>query len=151
MHIQKITALHDMPIELLLTADPSEESIHHYLARGEVYAAMENGLTIGVCVLLPTRPLTLEIINIAVEQEWQNKGVGKRLLEAAHTIAKEEGYHTLEVGTGNSSIGQLAFYQKAGFRIVGVDQNYFTRHYKEPIFEKGIQCIEMIRLSKEIS
>jgi ribosomal protein S18 acetylase RimI-like enzyme len=58
--------------------------------------------------------------------------------------------HTLEVGTGNSSIGQLALYQKCGFRITGIDYNYFIRHYDEPIFENGIPCRDMIRLAIDL-
>lgn len=53
--------------------------------------------------------------------------------------AKLHNFKTIEVGTGNSSIGQLALYQKCGFRITGVDRDFFIRHYIEEIFESGIQ------------
>lgn len=56
------------------------------------------------------------------------------------------GFETVEIGTGNSSIDQLAFYQKCGFRIAAIDPDFFIRHYPEPIFENGIQCRDMIRL-----
>lgn len=50
----------------------------------------------------------------------------------------------LELCTGNSSMGQLVLYQKSGFRIVGVNVDYFVRNYKELIFENGIQYRDMI-------
>ena len=50
------------------------------------------------------------------------------------------------IGTGNSSISQLALYQKMGFRIAGVDVDFFTRNYPEEIIENGIHCRDMIRL-----
>ncbi|RIO99278.1 GNAT family N-acetyltransferase, partial [Staphylococcus gallinarum] len=52
--------------------------------------------------------------------------------------------------TGNSSIGQLAFYQKAGFRIVAVEMNYFVNNYEDPIYENGILCRDLIRLVKKL-
>ena len=64
--------------------------------------------------------------------------------------AKDQGFQTLEVGTGNSSIAQLAFYQKCGFRITGVDRDFFTEHYEEELSENGILCRDMIRLSKSL-
>lgn len=57
---------------------------------------------------------------------------------------------TLVVGTGNSSFDQLALYQKCGFRMKGIIEDYFIEHYEEPIFENGIQCRDMIRLSLKI-
>lgn len=65
-------------------------------------------------------------------------------------VAKSKGYKTIEVGTGNSSVGQLALYQKCGFRIIGVDMDFFIKHYPELIFENGIQCRDMIRLSQDL-
>ncbi|MOA10270.1 putative N-acetyltransferase YvbK [compost metagenome] len=64
--------------------------------------------------------------------------------------AKQLGFKTIEIGTGNSSIGQLALYQKCGFRITGVDRDFFIRHYDEEIFENGIQVVDMIRLSQDL-
>jgi len=105
---------------------------------------------IGVHVLLPTRPHTIEIVNIAVDEKSQGSGVGKILLQHAIETAKAMGYTTIEIGTGNSSLGQLDLYQKCGFRIVGVDRNFFLRHYEEDIIENGIRCTDMIRLSQDI-
>lgn len=86
-------------------------------------------------------------MNIAVTDEKQGKGIGKRLVRFAIEKARKKGFKTIEIGTGNSSIGQLALYQKCGFRIVGIDMDFFVRHYSEEIFENGIQCRDMVRLS----
>lgn len=56
----------------------------------------------------------------------------------------------MEIGTGNSSIAPLILCQKCGFRITGIDRDFFIRHYSEEIFENGIQCKDMIRLSKDL-
>lgn len=138
------------PMGLLLTADPSEHIINSYLKRGSCYVAELEQEIVGVYVLLPTRPETVELVNIAVKEELQGKGLGKRLISKAVQTAKQEGYKTIEVGTGNSSIGQLALYQKCGFRITTVDGDFFIKHYPESIYENGIQCRDMIRLSQDL-
>lgn len=137
-------------MELLLTADPSRESVDDYLKRGDCYIAETGQQTVGVYVLLPTRPEMVELVNVAVVEAHQGKGIGKQLVEDAIQKSKDCGYRTIEVGTGNSSIGQLALYQKCGFRMTGIDRNYFLRHYREEIFENGIQCKDMIRLSQDL-
>ncbi|REN20672.1 GNAT family N-acetyltransferase, partial [Mycobacterium tuberculosis] len=78
-------------------------------------------------VLLETRVGTWEIMNIGVSDELRGRGVGTALLRKASALAAERGANRLEVGTGNSSLRELAFYQRFGFRIVGVDTDFFVR------------------------
>ena len=150
MNIRELEKQERLPIELLLLADPSESIVEEYVKKGDCFIAESEKQVIGVYVLLPTRPKTVELVNVAVAKEQQGKGIGKRLVTDAIRVAKTKGYKTIEIGTGNSSIGQLALYQKCGFRIVAVDFDFFTKHYKEEIFENGIPCRDMIRLSKEL-
>ena len=150
MQIRRLKADEKPPIDLLLLADPSIENIQEYLKRGECFIADMNNQIIGVSILLPTRPGTIELINIAVTEEHQGKGIGRQLVLNAIHNARINGYKTMELGTGNSSIGQLYLYQKCGFRIVGVDIDYFVRHYSADIYENGLQCRDMIRLSQDL-
>ncbi|MCM3721085.1 GNAT family N-acetyltransferase [Solibacillus isronensis] len=150
MEIKRLEKQEKVPLELLLLADPSKIIVEDYVAKGECFIAENEEQTIGVYVLLPTRPQTVEIVNVAVAEDHQGKGIGKLLVSHAIRIAKTQGYKTIEIGTANSSIGQLALYQKCGFRIVSVDHNYFIKHYSEEIYENGIQCIDMIRLSQDL-
>ncbi|WP_100403839.1 GNAT family N-acetyltransferase [Bacillus sp. FJAT-42315] len=150
MRIRKLTPKDELPIELLLLADPSEKLVKEYVSRGECFVAEIGQKKVGVYVLLPTRPETVELVNIAVAESEHGKGIGKQLVKDAIEQAKAQGYKTIEVGTGNSSIEQLALYQKCGFRIIGIDQDFFIRHYSEEIFENGIQCRDMVRLSQDL-
>ncbi len=150
MEIRNLHSGEAPPMELLLLADPSRKLVEEYLSRGETYVAVEDHRTVGVYVLLPTRPDTVELVNVAVAEELHGRGIGKSLVRHAVRTAKERGYRTLEVGTGNAGIGQLALYQKCGFRIVGVDFDFFTRHYEEEIYENGIHCRDMIRMSQDL-
>lgn len=150
MFIRKLNTDEEPPINLLLLADPSRVIVEEYLQRGECYVAESDAQIIGVYVLLATRPETVELVNIAITENQHGKGFGKQLVINAIDVAKSRGYRTIEVGTGNSSIGQLALYQKCGFRITSVENDFFIRHYCEEIFENGIQCRDMVRLSQDL-
>ncbi|WP_088838805.1 N-acetyltransferase [Listeria sp. ILCC792] len=143
--MRKITE--NYPYALLYDADPSKEIVADYLARGECYGLFEHEQLIGTIVLLKTRPKTIEIMNIAILEEKRGLGYGKNLITQAINIAQKYGARTIELGTGNSSVSQLALYQKCGFRMTHIEKDYFTKHYPEPIFENGIECRDMIRLS----
>jgi ribosomal protein S18 acetylase RimI-like enzyme len=150
MNIRKLNKGEEPPMELLLLADPSKVIVEEYVNRGECFVAESEQQIVGVYVLLPTRPETVELVNLSVAYNQQGKGIGKQLVLDAIQTAKSIGYKTIEIGTGNSSIGQLALYQKCGFRIIGVDLDFFIRHYPEEIFENGIQCRDMVRLSQDL-
>jgi GNAT superfamily N-acetyltransferase len=150
MKIRPLSQNEQPPMHLLLLADPSEKLVNEYIQRGQCFVAEMDQRIVGIYVLLPTRPETVELVNIAVDENEQGKGMSKQLVLHAIENAKQQGYKTMEIGTGNSSIGQLALYQKCGFRITGVDRDFFVKHYPEPIFENGIQCRDMIRLSIDL-
>ncbi|WP_340372126.1 GNAT family N-acetyltransferase [Peribacillus sp. FSL E2-0218] len=150
MDIRKLNKEEKPPMEMLLLADPSKDIVEEYVNRGECFVAESEHQIVGVYVLLPTRPETVELVNVAVIEEQQGIGLGKRLVLDAIQVAKAKGYKTIEIGTGNSGIGQLALYQKCGFRIIGVDMDFFIKHYQEEIFENGIQCRDMLRLSQDL-
>lgn len=150
MEIRMIHETEDLPMELLLLADPSERLVKEYVARGQCYIMEQDGRIIGTYVLIPTRPETVELVNVAVDEELHGKGYGKQLVLHAIESARLNHYKTIEIGTGNSSVVQLALYQKCGFRMTHIDKDFFIRHYDEPIFENGIQCIDMVRLSQDL-
>ncbi|MFN3232079.1 MAG: GNAT family N-acetyltransferase [Alphaproteobacteria bacterium] len=134
------------PWPLLLDADPSRELVERYLAKGETYVLNWDRKIIGVIVLYPLGGTAWEIKNIAVAEGYQGQGFGKKLLAFAIQTARAKGAKTLRIGTGNSSFDQLALYQKAGFRIIGIDRGFFTRHPYEPMEENGIAVTDMVML-----
>lgn len=146
MKIRKLQLQETPPYTLLLLADPSRVLIEAYLQQGDCYVCEENDEIIGTYVIVKLNDETTEIKNVAVREDMQGRGIGKKLLLDALRTAKANGSSTVEIGTGNSSIGQLALYQKCGFRISGVVKDFFVNQYEERIFENGIQCRDMIRL-----
>lgn len=148
--IRQLKSHESPPMSLLLLADPSEKRVLDYLRRGYCYVAESDSSLAGVYVLLPTRPDTVELVNVAVEASLQNQGIGKQLVRHAVETARKLGFRTIEVGTGSTGMAQLALYQKCGFRMTGIDRDFFVRHYEEEIYENGMRLYDMVRLSQDL-
>ena len=135
-----------LPLALLLEADPHLPHVQAYLTDGHCYLAERDGVAVGVYVLQARSPGTLELMNIAVDPSCQAQGIGTQLLQHALHCTKQLGATRLEVATG--SFGhQLTFYQRAGLRVYAVEPDYFLQHYPEPLFEKGLQHRDRLRLA----
>ena len=65
--IEKLSKKDEIPYDLLNVADPSIESVKDYTNRGDCYVAYKDSSIIGIYVLIKTRPLTIELVNISVE------------------------------------------------------------------------------------
>ncbi|AKO92622.1 GNAT family N-acetyltransferase [Priestia filamentosa] len=147
MIIRRIHREETPPFSLLLLADPSQEKVKEHLEKGVCFVAEEDKKIIGAYILEEKNEKSIELVNIAVKEHLHGKGIGKKLIQHVLQSTKEQGYEIIEVGTGNSSINQLAFYQKCGFRMTGIERNFFLENYKEPLFENGIRCQDMVRLT----
>jgi len=136
--------------KLFLNADPSKKVINSYLGRAHKFELTSGKDLLGVLALINTRPETMEIVNIAVDESHQNHGLGEKMLLFAINWATENHYHTIEIGTGSTSFAQLYLYQKCGFRVVNIDRDFFVDNYDEPIIENNLILRDMIRLKKEL-
>jgi ribosomal protein S18 acetylase RimI-like enzyme len=136
----------DAPIELLLLADPSEEKIRSYLSGSKCFVASCGVAVVGACVVQSRGAETYELMSIAVSTGRQKAGYGTALLQWVIEFYRRKGARQLEVGTGTFGY-QLAFYQRHGFRVTGIDHDFFVKNYPEPIFEDGIQLFDMLRLT----
>lgn len=147
LHIEQV-ASSEMSMDLLLEADPYEAKVHEYLADGLCFVAKVGSGLVGVYVLQWQARTTLELMNIAVQPRRQGEGIGAKMLRHAIETARQLGAKRLEVGTGTFGY-QLAFYQKAGFRVFAVDRDFFLHAYPQPVWENGIQHKDMLRLAIE--
>lgn len=146
MRFRQLQAHESLPMDLLLEADPSESLVRAYCESGWCMIGEQEDSVVGVYVLLALSETTVEIKNIAVSENSRGQGYGRQLIQHALGEAAQRGFEVVEIGTGNSSFGQLALYQKCGFRMHAIDFDFFRRNYPEPIFENGIECRDMIRL-----
>ncbi|MCC6396898.1 MAG: GNAT family N-acetyltransferase [Bacteroidetes bacterium] len=137
-------------MELLLLADPSEDKIRSYLPGSQCFIASLGAIVVGACVVQPRGPGTHELMSIAVHPDYQKSGYGTALLKWVIDFFRNTGARQLEVGTGTFGY-QLAFYRRHGFRVTSIDHDFFVKNYPEPIFENGIQLVDMLRLTLRYS
>lgn len=147
MEIREIKEEKKRYMELLFLADEQENMIEKYLDRGMMFV-LDDGEVQAECVVTDEGGGILEIKNIAVAPESQRKGYGRCLIQFIERRYKA-GFHTLQVGTGESPL-TLSFYQKCGFVKSHRVKNFFTENYNHPIIECGIQLVDMIYLKKEL-
>ncbi|MBM7694735.1 ribosomal protein S18 acetylase RimI-like enzyme [Peribacillus deserti] len=133
--------------EYLLLADEDESIVNEYLFEGEMFAIYFNESLAGTVLFVFHPGETVELKNIALLPEDRGKGIGKEIIRSFLEQYKEKGFKKMKVGTANSSISNIAFYQKSGFRLAGIEKNFFLR-YGEEIFEDGIQAVDMILFEK---
>ena len=145
IHFKEISG-DSIPINLLFLADPLEAKIKCYLRDATCFGAFDNNDLVGACVTNFNIAGELELFNIATLSSFQRKGVGSKLLELVINKSAIRNVNKLVLGTGTFG-HQLAFYQRAGFRVEAVVKDFFTDNYDEPIYENGIKHHDMLRLT----
>lgn len=147
MEIKEVKNNKKQYLSLLLLADEQENMVDRYIEKGTMYVLDNHGIK-AECVVTDEGNGILEIKNIATVPAYQRKGYGKILLDFIATKYKGK-YSVLQVGTGDSPL-TIPFYKKCGFTYSHTIKNFFTDHYDLPIYEEGIQLIDMIYLQKKL-
>ena len=147
MEIREVTENKKRYLSLLLLADEQENMIDRYLQRGTMYVLDDGGIR-GECVVTDEGNGILEIKSLATEPDCHGKGYGRALIEfvAEHYAGQ---YSVLQVGTGDSPL-TVPFYEKCGFVRSHRIENFFTDNYDHPIYECGVQLVDMVYLRRTL-
>ena len=147
MRIEKITNNKKQYLDLLLSADEQEDMIDRYLENGDMFALYDDDLK-TVCVVVAIDKETCELKNIATYNKYQGKGYAKTLIKFVSDYYKNN-YKTMLVGTGDTPT-ILSFYKSCGFEKFHFIKNFFIDNYDLPMFEDGIQLVDMVYLKKKL-
>lgn len=134
-------------MSLLLLADEQEDMIDRYLESGTMYVLDDDGIKCE-CVVTDEGSGVIEIKNLAVYPECQRKGYGRAMIDFIAEKYKGQ-FSVLQVGTGDSPL-TVPFYEKCGFVRSHRVKNFFTENYDHPIFECGIQLVDMVYLRRKL-
>ena len=142
-------------VPLLLLAD-AEAQVRAYLQHGDLYALRgADGDPLGVTLVLPdpADPGTAELRAVAVDPAQHNRGLGRQMLASVLADLRARGFRRSVVGTSNAGVGQIAFYQKAGFRLWRIERDYFTleKGYDPDERENGLPHRDMIWFDQDLA
>jgi ribosomal protein S18 acetylase RimI-like enzyme len=108
-------------------AEDSPTELDGYLDDGVVLVAVKGEQVVGHLQLTTTdRHGTFEITNMAVLPAHQRRGIGRLLVAAAFERVRLQSGTAVRVATAAADIGNLRFYQRAGFRLRSVERDAFT-------------------------
>jgi ribosomal protein S18 acetylase RimI-like enzyme len=141
-------------LPLLHLADDSVEQVRAYYQTGTLYALdSDTGQPVGIVLAIDQPDGAVELKAVAVAEPLHGQGVGSRMLAATLAALRARGVHRVVVGTASSGVGQLAYYQKAGFRLERIERDYFgpTRGYPAGLEENGIPVRDMVWMAQDLS
>lgn len=79
-------------------------------------AAFQKNELIGCCVLTHYKTNALQLRQMAVRQDVQSRGMGRKIVAFAEKLAKQKGYRFLVMHARNTALG---FYKNCGYKIAG--------------------------------
>ncbi len=101
-------------------------------------------------LLMCWQPDESEILYIAIDETMRGHGYGKATIAWIIAEAQQRDVRSVVVGTANSSLDNIAFYQKCGFRMDAVRKDYFS-YLTAPIYEDGIRVQDMVMFRLEVA
>ena len=95
----------------------------------QLYVAKLNGIVVGFVLLKireydypgQVRRTVMVIDEICVEKSLRGHGIGTRLMEEVHALARAFGCTDLQLGVYPQNDDAVGFYQKCGFTIRSID------------------------------
>jgi lactoylglutathione lyase len=109
-------------------AEDSGAQLDSYLEAGHLLVAVVDDRIVGHVQLVDAADAQQsEIKNMAVEPSFRGRGIGLGLIRAAVELVRAQRCSTLMVATAAADIGNLRFYQRAGFRIHSIERDAFTQ------------------------
>ena len=147
MEIKQIFENKKQFMDLLFLADEQEDMIDRYLDGGDMFVLFDPD-AVGECVVCDLGDGVFEIKNIATDPSVHGKGYGRALIEFVMDHYKGRCKKML-VGTGDSPL-TVPFYEACGFHFSHRIRNFFTEHYDHPIYEGGVQLVDMLYFRRKL-
>lgn len=135
---------YDVVVPFLLLAEPSASALDWSLSNlSDTVYRFDLGATLVGAATMRWRDDPSELVELAVDVRQQGHGIGRRIIEWLVAEGRRRGRRAIEVGTASTSLGNIAFYQKCGFRPSAVRRDYFW-YYRGEKQENGIPIRDML-------
>ena len=121
-HLSEVASIEEMSFSLPWSLESFELMLTE---QASALVALEDGRVLGyvgmMCVLDEG-----QIINVAVHPDARRRGVGRRLMEAAQTYAKERGIVFLSLEVRESNIAARSLYSSLGWEEQGIRKGFYS-------------------------
>jgi ribosomal protein S18 acetylase RimI-like enzyme len=144
----------DAYLSLFHLADDSADQVLSYYQTGTLFALEgPDGRPVGIVLAIGETDETVELKAVAIDESLHGQGLGTYMLLAVLDQLRARGVRRVVVGTSSSSVGQLAYYQKAGFRLARIERDFFTseRGYPDGLVENGIPVRDMVWMDQQLA
>jgi putative acetyltransferase len=108
-----------------ILGDPEGAILRH---GGAIFVAIFDGLAVGCCALIADAPNQYELSKMAVREDYQGRGIGRKLIEAAIEAARKMGAKRIHLETNKSLAPALRLYKSAGFTHVPAHEQYPSQY-----------------------
>jgi len=83
---------------------------------GQIFVALEDDVVIGTCGIAPHGTGEFEIVKLAVASSAQGRGIGRQLVDACVSFARQHGARKITLLSSSLLGPALRLYERAGFR-----------------------------------
>lgn len=119
-------------------AGASTDDVRRWMDEARLLVAILEDKPVGAVRLEETPDGRLKVSRLAVEEEHQGEGIGSRLMDAAESIAREEGCDAVRLTTPPDHPYLPAFYRERGYERVA-EYPLAYRDYDEIVLELNLE------------
>lgn len=100
-----------------------------YIVRpgGQIIMATLDGRAVGCCALIPMEPGVYEVAKMAVDEDLQGQGIGRKVLVRVIEEAKVMGATKLYLETNKKLANAIHLYESLGFKHLPQQQTPYVR------------------------
>lgn len=141
-------------LPLFRLADDAPSQIERYRERGELFGLLgAEPRPLGMVLAVPTdEPGETELVSVAIAEAYQDRGLGRHLVEHVLRHLTQQGRRRALVGTSSAGLGALRFYQRLGFRVLRIERNAFgpAHGYPPGLEEDGVPVLDRVWLDQPL-
>lgn len=105
---------------------PDENYDFDEMSKESVFiGAYDEGKCIGLAIMQQALFRYMYLYDLKVNKEYRGCGVAKKLIEAAKTVAVDNGYRGIYTQGQDNNLAACLFYIKSGFHIGGLDTEVY--------------------------
>jgi putative acetyltransferase len=94
---------------------------------GHIVMACVEDKAIGCCALIPVREGVFEVAKMAVDEEYQGRGIGRKLLVYIIEQARALGATLLTLGSNDKLANAVHLYESLGFKHLPPEPSPYVR------------------------